>query len=125
AAVSLTATLLGYEAHDVGDGIEILRQHFAIGHLDAELLLEKHHDFQDAGRVDDSLVKERVGHAELSGLAKQEVLADVGANLGFNRHLASDERRLRQPTRGCQSTCFWPRTKRTNATAEAQLSRKK
>src|SRR6266850_2522689 len=62
---------------DRADRVEVLRQHLVVVHFDAEGGLEKAHQLEHAGGVDDAGIEQRrVMSDGIAVVAKQEVLAD-------------------------------------------------
>ena len=66
--------------------IEVFRDDLRVAHLDCEVALEESDQLEDAGRVHDPVLKQRVGVGKLRHiLAEQEILFDESPHAGDNR----------------------------------------
>src|SRR6185436_14587450 len=71
---------------DALDRVEVLGQHLAILHRDAEGRLDEADDFEHAGRVDDALVEQRCAVIEKRWIANVEVGGNEVADLLLEFH---------------------------------------
>ncbi len=86
------AGFAGHELRKPVDGIKILRQQLGVIDFHAELFLEKHHQFQDSGGIDDALVQKGiivsqgafVAGEQCDSKAAQQGLHSVGAAAAEN-----------------------------------------
>src|SRR5690606_31651391 len=75
------------ESDDVGDGIQVLRNHFLVGNLEAVGVFQMVDQLQDAGGIDDALLHQRIAVGkEVLVVGEQVVLQDEEFDFVIERH---------------------------------------